>query len=150
MWFVWALVQFTLSEGLFRLSMSPFASHVVEPLEMLSDAIVWPAGPIYQHVESQRMQEALTAAQADPSLPADKAAQMADLVATSELDPDSDEYFALLWFLEELGHDPTVPTALEYAIYGGVCVAWGLLMGGFVATLIWRMGGKTPQMEVGF
>lgn len=149
---MWAVAQFAISEMLYRLSMAPISWRAAEPLEMLSNAISWPAGTIYERVEADRMQAAIASALADGAIEEETRTRLVNLEKDGAVDVFHEDFFELFEILENLGHDVEVPVSMEYMIYGGVCVIWGMLVGVLTGALFWRfyhpVGSPPPLRQV--
>jgi hypothetical protein len=133
---IWTLIQFGLSEVLYQVSRIA-DDQGMEPAVgtfffTASDVIAFPAGMIYKEVEHRRIPVVLGEISTDRKL--------------AEADRNAAREFRKKWHQagEEISpelEEPTwdfiwnhydgliVPSLQEYAIYVGVCLAWGTLIG---------------------
>lgn len=138
---VWAGVQFLISEGSYRLGMM-IEDHgaVFDPsfLYDISNMAAWPAGDIYDSAEREVIAVELRSLKEDtvtvPSMEAEgkevsvNVNELADQVLAEDTD-DYEKFDLAQQVLIDRNVLAEVTTTTEYAIYGGVCVAWGFAVG---------------------
>jgi hypothetical protein len=140
---VWSISQFLGSELLYRASESSFFHEAgAEFLMSTSDFIAWPAGRIYTAVESRHLELAFERALSGKVLSTESRQKLMELADQGALDPDHESYFDVIDLLDEVGLDPSVPVPQEYLIYGGICAAWGIIVGIVAGLLAWKIGGR--------
>ncbi len=145
---VWFVVQFTLSEVLYRASDWVYPnSEVMGDLMMdASDTIAWPAGVLYDRKVAAQVESAYERALADPEIPASVQAKLEEVV--KDYGSQFEDYELQFDLNEALIDYPDydeidiLGTGEEYAIYVGVCLTWAALIGtiGFFCTLASRQG----------
>lgn len=140
---VWSTVQFLGSEILYRASESSFFHEAgSEFLMSTSDFISWPAGSIYTSIENRRVQAAVDEALSGKIVSAESRKKITELTDQGARDPDHEGYIDLIFLLDEVGIDSSVPVSQEYLIYGSTCAAWGLIFGLVAGLLAWNIGGR--------
>jgi len=123
-----ALIQFGISELTYQAGMRGFGG---DGMFEVSDAVSWPAGLIYDSVDKKTSRQFLQDIIQENGSDADKARKLLldfeDEYLAPETDPEWDEAY---WELVDArGWDGAIPLTQEYLIYGGVCLAWGALIG---------------------
>lgn len=123
---VFAVAQFVVSEMAYQAAMWG----EVDVLYEVSDTVSWPAGRIYDEVELRRLKEGLrvmSVSGADEGVRAEAAALLARAGEESFLED--------AWlFADTQELDVYMGMFMEYLIYGGTCLMWGVAVGvgGFV------------------
>jgi len=132
---VWAVAQFAISEGCYRLAMWLDESGSGAPTEFLydiSDMAAWPAGILYDTEERRLVIEALrTSGKQTGTLENGDEVSIDQLTTSIEEEPygEFDHLYSGYEVLDGMDLYPEVPIATEYTYYGGCCVAWGALVG---------------------
>lgn len=137
---IWTIGQFTANELLFRISEREILPYPLSDYAFtLSNVITWPAEPIYNAAEKRRVTGALTDTFGNQDIPSDTQGKLRQLVDQGAVDPDHENYYEIFEILDSVGTDPSVPTSLEYLIYGGTCVVYGILIGGIAGLIAWKI-----------
>ncbi len=128
---VCSCLQFGVSEILHQLNMRGFGPEDDSFFE-LSDTIAWPAGHVYDAVQVQLLEKGLARVAAGGApFTEEQQTQAAAFVEQFPTFPEGDERENLetfLWGVETLVDDITVGTQVEYGIYLGTCICWGILI----------------------
>jgi len=137
-----AVVQFAVSEAAFQLAEVTGEERLYD----LSDGIAWPAGHLYDRAETKVLIEELREISVSPAAENEKRGAATALLARRHEAA----------FLEEAREfadvhelDATLSVVMEYFIYGGTCVLWGVVvgLGGFVLTSAGRGEEFEPRMD---
>jgi hypothetical protein len=122
----WALVQFGLSEICYRLAYHELVPDEKGRLYEISDAVAWPAGIIYQKRQDVWKQAMLETFMREGGRSQEARLQAGELL--KEWNASREEPGGLYEFLEEQGLETELNEVETYAIYGGVCLGWGLVV----------------------
>lgn len=141
---LWFLLQFLLSEGLYRASDLAYQSNEGsgDRLVDVSDAIAWPAGKIYDRKLFEQVESEYRRALSDDSLNAPAKESLQALVRENGGMIDSydlvDSMAEILVDHESYVGFDYLSTPVEYSIYLGVCLVWGAAVGliGFLFSLL--------------
>lgn len=123
---VLALVHFAASEITYRLA----GWLQADSLDEVSHTISWPAGVIYDQVETAIIIKALQTAAVGGGNQAEEARKFLNQFEQKDA-PHPMESDDLWNWLGLHAPEATVSTGVEYLIYGGTSVAWGLVLGLF-------------------
>lgn len=146
---LWFLLQFLLSEGLYRASDLAYSSNeeLGDRLVDVSDAIAWPAGKIYDRKLFEQVESEYRRALSDEALDAPAKENLEALVRENR---DTIDNYDLIGSMAEIlaenesyvGFD-YLSTPEEYSIYLGVCLAWGAAVGvlGFLISVLMIKSG---------
>jgi hypothetical protein len=124
-------IQFAVIETTYRIA----ENNGPEFLYDLSDQLAWPAGLIYEAAEKPYLKKGLDQAIEQGGEHAERAKFFQ--AGFDEKYGIDDEWTDALWtFTGDAGLETDVPWTVEYLIYGGVCLLWGLFFGlvGYIVT----------------
>lgn len=133
------VVQFAISEIAFRMG----ERTGIEVFYDVSDTVAWPAGLLYDLAESRKIRGELEALRATPAIDSEMRQEIGVLLALG----DDEKFWDAFWD-SPLYHqvEGELGLRMEYLIYGGVCVGWGVLLAsaGMVLTLLARNRAGEP------
>ncbi len=137
-----AAVQFVVSEAAFQLAEVTGEERLYD----LSDGIAWPAGHLYDRAETKVLIEELREI-SDSSAVEDEMRKTA--LRLLERQHEAAFLEEAREFVDAHELDATLSVVMEYFIYGGTCVLWGVVvgLGGFMLT---SAGGREefePPMD---
>lgn len=147
---LWFILQFLLSEGLYRASDLAYQSNEVlgDQLVDVSDAIAWPAGKIYDQKLFEHVESGYQRALSDDALDEQAKENLETLVRENGGTIDNydliDKMAEILVDYESYEGFDYLSTPLEYSIYLGVCLAWGAVIGflGFLFSVLVIKSGR--------
>ena len=142
---IFSLIQFCVSELLYQTSLLDDSELAYQMGEM-AEIATFPAGDVYDHFSGSLLKKQLnSSSQTDSDLNDEDRKAAEDL--HQKLDNNSEDDSALNEAYELLYkyNIPTdLPTSIEYAIYGGVCILWGSIFGMSVGFFV-RISNKPSK-----
>ncbi len=137
-----AVVQFAVSETAFQLAEVTGEERLYD----LSNGIAWPAGHLYDRAETRILLDELQEISVSPAVEDAKRE-----AATALLDRRHEGTFLeeAREFADAHEIDAYPGLAMEYFIYGGTCVLWGVVvgLGGYVLMSAGRVEEFEPRMD---
>jgi hypothetical protein len=140
MWFLiglaFALVQFAISETAYQIADRGGPDFLFD----VSNTVAWPAAHLYDWADAGNMREVLLELSESDSLDSELYSEIQKLLEMT----DTVEFLDAAWdFAHEQDLDAELPIVLEYLIYGGTCLLWGVAVG--VGGYLIFSGMKEPE-----
>ena len=143
----WFVVQFLASELVYRVAyFEVLPMEINDALYEISDGIAFPAGVLYDVADESITRQELEQFTQDSSLEPEIVEKAESLLTQFHTTEDTETWTADAYgFLSEHDIYPEVSIWLEYSIYVGTCLVWGILIGLATTTIAYNTFSGTAR-----